>query len=135
MTGSDAIKVLLVDDDEQEFVLLKRLISKIEHGRYALEWAPDWESGLEIMKQGRHDVHLVDYRLGARVGVDLIRAAVRSGCTAPNVLLTGQGSLDVDLEAMASGAADYLMKEQLDAATLERSLRYAIERQDRKSVV
>ncbi|MEE8555619.1 MAG: PAS domain S-box protein [bacterium] len=128
MTGSDAIKVLLVDDDEQEFVLLKRLISKIEHGRYALEWAPDWESGLEIMKQGRHDVHLVDYRLGARVGVDLIRAAVRSGCTAPNVLLTGQGSLDVDLEAMASGAADYLMKEQLDAATLERSLRYAIER-------
>jgi two-component system cell cycle sensor histidine kinase/response regulator CckA len=81
------------------------------------------------MAQNRHEVCLVDYRLGAQNGIELLRAAIERGCAAPIILLTGQGEHEIDLEAMKAGAADYLVKSRLDARLLERSIRYALERQ------
>src|SRR5690606_16021945 len=69
-----------------------------------------------------------DYRLGAQNGLDLIREASDREVTTPMILLTGQGDLQVDLQAMAMGAADYLVKGQIDAQLLERAVRYARER-------
>src|SRR5207302_807112 len=60
-------------------------------------------------------------------GVELLRQAVEGGCGAPFILLTGQGDRQVDMEAMQAGAADYLIKGQIDAPLLERSIRYAIQ--------
>ena len=84
------------------------------------------------MLRNQHDVCLVDYRLGAETGIDLLRAALERGCQAPIILLTGQGEHEIDLEAMKAGAADYLVKGRLDAGLLERSIRYAIERTPRR---
>ena len=50
------------------------------------------------------------------------------GCKGPMILLTGQGDRDVDVEATRAGALDYLVKGRIDADVLERSIRYAIER-------
>jgi signal transduction histidine kinase len=87
------------------------------------------------MGRDRHDVYLLDYRLGQRTGVDLMREAVERGCAGPIILLTGQGDRATDMEAMKAGAADYLIKGQLDAPLLERSIRYAIERhRDRQAL-
>src|SRR5689334_18115447 len=80
------------------------------------------------MIRNQHDVCLLDYRLGARTGVELLRAALEQGCKSPIILLTGQGEHEIDMEAMKAGAADYLVKGRLDAGTLERSIRYAAER-------
>src|SRR5207249_11403069 len=74
------------------------------------------------------DICLIDYRLGARNGIELLRQALERGCVAPVILLTGQGEHEIDLQAMKAGAADYLVKGRLDAGLLERSIRYAIER-------
>jgi CheY-like chemotaxis protein len=57
-----------------------------------------------------------------------MRNAMDAGCQIPVILLTGMGEHEVDLAAMRAGAADYLVKGQLQADRLERSIRYAIER-------
>ena len=121
-------RVLLVDDDEDDFVIVRDFFDELEKGRFALEWAPSFDQGVARLKEHRQDVVLSDYHLGARTGVELIREARAIGSRAPIILLTGQGDRSIDMEAMQAGAEDYLDKGQLNAALLERSVRYAVER-------
>jgi len=125
---SSLVKVLLVEDDEDDFVITRDLFSEMRGRRFTLDWEKTFELGLRAMTINQHDVCLVDYRLGARNGVDLLRAALERGCQAPVILLTGAGEHEVDLEAMTAGAADYLVKTGLQSHTLERSVRYALQR-------
>jgi PAS domain S-box-containing protein len=122
------LNILLVEDDEDDYVLVKDLLGEIEGGRFRLEWASSYEAAIEAIQRAPHDVYLVDYRLGARTGLEFLREAAGMGCRAPMILLTGQGGREIDVEAMKAGAADYLAKGQLDSALLERSIRYAMER-------
>jgi len=123
------LRVLLVDDDEDDYFITADLLSEIEGPKFDLEWVSTYEEALELMGRHQHDVYLVDYRLGGQTGLELLRAAVASGCQAPIIMLTGQGDHEVDLEAMRTGAADYLVKGQISAPLLERSIRYALDRQ------
>ena len=127
MDGSE-LRVLLVDDDEDDFIITEAFLSEIEGQRYNLTWVSSYEVALETIKRDQHDIYLLDYRLGEHNGLDLLRKVVADGCTAPIILLTGQGDHDVDVEATKAGAMDYLIKGRIDAATLERSIRYAVER-------
>ncbi len=122
------IKVLVVDDDEDDFIIARDLFDEIDRDRYFIEWADNYDEGLKVMSQCRHDVFLVDYRLGGASGLDLLREAQSGGCNAPIILLTGQGEHEIDTEAMRAGAEDFLVKGQITAKALERSVRYAIER-------
>jgi PAS domain S-box-containing protein len=121
------IKVLLVDDDEDDFIIARDLISQIRDRHYQVEWRDNFEDGLEVAQRGEHDICLLDYRLGEFTGLDLLRKAKQTGCRAPMILLTGQGDHELDVEAMKAGAADYLVKGQLTTDSLERAIRYAIE--------
>ncbi len=121
------LKVLLIDDDEDDYVMTRRLLAQIREHKFILEWAATYEAALEAAKHNEYDVYLLDYRLGERNGLAFLGEAQTYGCTAPIIVLTGQGDHEVDLEAMRAGAADYLVKGQTSAALLERSLRYAIE--------
>src|SRR5213076_2173707 len=120
------LKVLLVEDDEDDYVLTRKFLAEIRGDNFELEWVEDYDTGLEAIYQDRHDVYLVDYRLGKGNGLELLRAAIIHGCQAPIILLTGLGDHQVDSEAMRSGAADYLVKGQFDAQLLERSIRHSI---------
>ena len=128
VSSNEQLRVLLVEDDEDDFILTKTLFSEMQGRRCEVEWNKNFTSGLEAMIRNQHDVCLVDYRLGAENGITLLRLAIERGCRAPIILLTGQGEHEIDLEAMKAGAADYLVKGRLDAGLLERSIRYAIER-------
>ena len=122
------ISVLLIDDDEDDFVLTRELLAEIGSARFELAWAPRYEAGLQALRDGAHDVYLLDYHLGERNGLELLREAAACGCRAPIIMLTGLGDREVDLEAMRLGAADYLFKKGLDAPLLERAIRYCLER-------
>ena len=124
----DPLKVLLVEDDEDDFVLTRDLFCQFGGQHVQIDWMKTFSTGLDAMTRNQHDICLVDYRLGAQNGVELLRAALDRGCLAPVILLTGQGEHEIDLEAMKAGAADYLVKGRLDSGLLERSIRYAIER-------
>ena len=113
---SETIKVLLIDDDEDDFLLTRELLSAVKIGMYELDWADSYEEGLRVVGRGEHDVCLVDYRLGEHNGVQLIREARESRLNMPMILLTGQGDHDVDVEAMEAGATDYLVKDETNAS-------------------
>jgi PAS domain S-box-containing protein len=123
----ETIKVLLIDDDEDDYILTRELLSEVKFGKYALDWASSYEEGLEVIKRREHHVCLVDYRLGGRSGVQLIREVWKSRLATPMILLTGHGNHDVDVEAMQAGATDYLVKDETPTALLERTIRYAVE--------
>ncbi len=122
------LRVLLVEDDEDDYVLTRDLLAELAGHRFVLEWAPDFHTGREAVARCEHDVYLFDYRLGRHNGLDLLAEAARVGCQAPVILLTGQGEREVDLQAMRAGASDYLVKGRIDASLLERTVRYALER-------
>jgi light-regulated signal transduction histidine kinase (bacteriophytochrome) len=123
---NETIKVLLIDDDEDDYVLTRELFSLVKDGRYELDWAPSYEEGLRVAARREHHVCLVDYRLGERSGVQLIDEARELRLTTPMILLTGQGDRDIDVEAMEAGATDYLVKDETSPARLERTIRYAV---------
>jgi signal transduction histidine kinase/BarA-like signal transduction histidine kinase len=123
------IRVLLVDDDEDDALLTRELLEDAEGLQFTLDWMPTAEAGLAALVSPGYDVGLIDYRLGARTGLELIQEARTQDCSVPMILLTGQGDHAIDLQAMQAGAADYLVKGQLSAMLLERAIRYAIERQ------
>jgi signal transduction histidine kinase len=121
------VRVLLVEDDEDDYVLVRELFAEIAGNGYQLDWEPDLEKAIATLPDCEYDLFLVDYRLGARTGLDFLREARRVDCTAPLIMLTGQGERESDLEAMRAGAADYLEKGRVDASLLERTLRYALQ--------
>ncbi|MBX7172808.1 MAG: EAL domain-containing protein [Pyrinomonadaceae bacterium] len=127
IAGSNPIRVLLVDDDEDDYILTKYLFDEFKDNRYALEWTTNYDEAMHDMQTSGHDIYLVDYRLGAHSGLELLQRAIKSGCSAPIILLTGQGDKEVDLKAMQAGAADYLVKGQFEAPLLERSIRYSLQ--------
>ncbi len=123
----DVTKILLVQVDEDDYALIRYLLSQIKGTAYALEWESNYEDAFKKICRFEHDVYLIDYKLDEKDGLELIKEAIRSDCNAPMILLSGENDPDVDLEAMHQGAADYLIKEAIDAQTLERSVRYAIQ--------
>ncbi len=120
------IRVLLIEDDEDDVLLAKEYLSDSENFKFELEWIAETDKARAKMMENGHDVILVDYRLGSETGLDLIRYAQENGVLTPCILLTGQGDLKVDIDASRYGAADYLVKTDLDASLLERSIRYAL---------
>jgi signal transduction histidine kinase len=122
-------RVLLVEDDEDDYLIVRDLLGEAGIDASVLAWVTDYERGLAAVVAGDYDVALVDHGLGPRTGIDLLREARARGCHRPLILLTGQGDRQTDLAAMEAGATDYLVKGRFEAATLERMIRYAIEAQ------
>jgi diguanylate cyclase (GGDEF)-like protein/PAS domain S-box-containing protein len=121
------VRLLLVEDDEDDFVLTRELLSDAKRTRFELDWIASFDEAVTALATSTHDVLLIDYRLGEHDGLELLRHARELGVAAPMILLTGQGGGDIDLAAMRAGAADYLVKGAIDASLLERSIRYALE--------
>ena len=125
-TDNAPLRVLLVEDDEDDYVIIRDLLAEIEE--FDLEWVTDYAGALDAIAREEHDVCLLDYRLGERSGLELLREASGRGYGTPMIFLTGQGDREVDLQAMQAGAADYLIKGSIDAPLLERAIRYAFAR-------
>jgi ribonuclease P protein subunit RPR2 len=116
----------LVEDDEEDSILTRDLVSRIEGTRHDVRWVMDHASALAAVAGAGYDVCLVDYRLGAEDGIALVRELVGGGHSMPVILLTGHDDREVDERASAAGAADFLVKGEVSAALLERTIRYAI---------
>lgn len=127
--GPQTIRILLVDDDEDDYIILKDKLLELDgEPKYALDWEQTYQAGLKQIQRATHDVYLVDYYLGAASGLDLLQEAIQAGCHAPIIMVTGQSNREIDLAALKAGATDYLVKSEIDGQLLERSIRYALER-------
>jgi diguanylate cyclase (GGDEF)-like protein/PAS domain S-box-containing protein len=123
---SEAITVLLVEDDEDDYLITSEMLGRPHGVRFAVDWCASYDDALEAIREQRHDVYLIDYRLGEHTGLELIREGFSSRPRAPVIVLTGQTNYEIDLAATALGVTDYLVKQDLDYTALERSIRYAI---------
>ncbi len=121
-------KVLLVDDDEDDYLLTREMLAMAHGKEVHFKWAASMEDGRSALASELFDAVLIDYDLGEHTGLDLIREVVAKDYPAPLILLTGRGGYEVDIEAMQAGATLYLTKTEVNPLLLDRSLRYAIER-------
>lgn len=125
---AQSIRVLLVEDDPDDQWLIADLVTRLDGGTCTVDVAGSMAQAVALLAENRHDVALIDYQLGALSGLDLLQSSADDPARPPMILLTGYGTEDLDRRALAAGAADYLVKGQLSAEQLARTIRYALER-------
>jgi PAS domain S-box-containing protein len=123
----ESTRVLLLDDDEDDYLLVRGMLRSTQQERFDVTWASSWKKGLDALNRSSFDAILVDYDLGEKNGIEFIRAARGQAIDTPILILTGRGGYDIDVKAMQAGATDYLNKNEINASYLERAIRYAIQ--------
>jgi CheY-like chemotaxis protein len=123
------VNILIIDDSEADFELTRSALERQALLTYAFQWERDFDAALRRVIADPFDVILLDYRLGPHDGLGILKAARAAGVRTPFVVLTGFSSTEIDLAAMRAGAVDFIPKDRLDPLLLERSIRYAVERQ------
>ncbi len=119
-------QILLVDDDADDYIMVRDMINAMPKGQFKLEWEADYNDALPIMQQQKHDIYIIDYVLGEKNGLELIRNAFPNGCSLPIILLTARGRREIDEEALSIGVTEYFDKADIRLPLLERAIRYAI---------
>lgn len=122
------VRVLVIDDDEDDFFLLKKTFSAIPNSPFVLDWTPSFDRALELINERQHDVFMIDYRLGAHTGLELLKLAEAEQRSEPFILLTGVDDREVEWRSMRLAAADYLIKSTINSEVLSRALYYALQR-------
>jgi len=128
MPNQNKNKIAVIEDDEDDYLIIKDYITDIEGKSFTVDWFQDYNSAIQAIKNKEYHLYFVDYFLGHKTGLDLLDAAAELNCDEPIILLTGLGNKAIDIKAMERGATDYLVKNDLSTEKLERSIRYALER-------
>lgn len=119
------MRVLIIDDDEDDFIILQELLHDAIGEVKEISWAEDFNIATKMIFENEYDYYFVDNRLGAKLGLDLITTIKQQYTTAPPIImLSGVDDHKTDLTAMEKGADDYLIKNQLTPHLLERAIRY-----------
>jgi PAS domain S-box-containing protein len=122
------LKVLIIDDDEDDFFITSQYLYENKSFTAICTWCYNIEDAQKKLKSNEYDLYFLDYRLGFKTGLELLKEAIEAGAYKPIVLLTGRGTPEIDQDAVKYGAYDYLIKSELTTEKLERCIRYAIER-------
>jgi PAS domain S-box-containing protein len=122
------LRVLIVEDDEDDYIIIKHYLNKISSAAYEVFWTNTYEDAVKDILADAHDIYLIDHFLGKGEGVEIIETVRSQNFYKPLILLTGAGNREVDEKAMEKGASDYLVKTDLKVDMLERALRYANDR-------
>jgi FixJ family two-component response regulator len=126
-----ALRILLVDDNEGEYLLVRDLLNRFPQRAIALDWVTASEHALRTFREsGAHDLYLIDYKLLDHTGLDVLKSLRECGCRAPLLMLTSHSDDAIDRKAMRAGAADYLIKSEMTRPLIQRAIRHALERAD-----
>src|SRR5688500_12558289 len=107
------LKVLIIDDDEDDFFITSQYLDEIDSMHLHPSWCYNIADAQEQLRSNEFDIYFLDYRLGARTGVELLKEAIAAGSYKPIILLTGKGTPEIDKAAVENGAYDYLIKHEL----------------------
>jgi PAS domain S-box-containing protein len=122
------IRILVVDDAIEHAQMVTeflRITGAWPHAEIRI--AETYDDALAMLTTPpMYDLSVVDYMLGSRDGLGLLRELKERGIDTAVIVLTGQGAENVAVEAMKSGAADYLSKSTLTIEGLERAVRHAL---------
>ncbi|MES2762639.1 MAG: ATP-binding protein [Bacteroidota bacterium] len=127
MSSDKSIRLLVVEDDEDDYFLLVSSLKGTSFNKTII-WAETFNKAKDILKQQSIDMVIVDYRLGVHTGIELVSYINEKYPFTPTILMTGLKAQAIDEEALKSGAYDYLVKGQYTTEDIDRSIRYAIEK-------
>ncbi|MEP6664322.1 MAG: response regulator, partial [Verrucomicrobiota bacterium] len=127
------IKVLLIEDNLNDVVLLERLLQKSPRAKFELEIAKSLQSATARLTQGNINVILLDLSLGDSHGLETFVAVEAMVPEIPIIVLSGLDDETMALNAVHAGAQDYLVKGRVDTALLTRAMIYSIERAQAKA--
>jgi CheY-like chemotaxis protein len=120
------IRLLIVDDSPEDRELYRRLLVQDREHAYEILEAETGEEGLALARERSPDCLLLDYRLPDVDGLELLSSL--SEMQVPVIVLTGQGNEAVAVEAMKSGAQDYLLKGSVTRDRLQHAVQSSIEK-------
>ncbi|MBX9456545.1 MAG: hybrid sensor histidine kinase/response regulator [Rhizobium sp.] len=123
------IRVLIIDDSEDDRETLRRMLSRSSAG-YQLMEADTGDEGVRLFHAFQPHCVLLDYSLPGRNGVAVLEDIRRTHPYAAAVMLTGQGSEKVAVGSMKAGAQDYFTKDTVSRDALERAISNAVGRQE-----
>ncbi|WP_107037660.1 hybrid sensor histidine kinase/response regulator [Brumimicrobium mesophilum] len=130
-----SVKVLIIDDDEDDYVIMSHYLSKIQTEQYDVYWCNDYDFAEQEILNDEHDIYLIDHFLGKGEGIEIIERIRSRDVLKPMILLTGSSDYSVDEKAMAKGASDFLVKKEVRVDTIERAMRYALERYNQQRFI
>lgn len=120
------MKILIVEDSEAEAFLIETLFRSNDGFAGELVHVADMSDARTHLENGEYDIAFIDHYLGADTGTSLIRGAGGRYCPTPMVLMSGLGSTELESEALAAGAMDYIDKNLLSAGILDRTLKFTL---------
>jgi two-component system, NtrC family, response regulator len=100
-------RILLIEDDASGREMAEFNLRGAGH---AVDVAASGEEGLSVFFAGTHDVVVTDIRMPGMSGLDVLRSVKAKAPDVPVVVITAFGSVDVAVEAMRSGAYDFIVK-------------------------
>jgi len=121
-------RVLLIEDNPVDAVLIKGLLSRVPRAKFEVETAEKLATGLNMIERGGFDVIISDLTLPDSQGLETFIRVFEAAGAVPVVVLTGVDDLRLAAKAVEEGARAYLVKGKIDGNRLARSLRYAIQR-------
>ncbi len=126
--GNTGLRVLIVEDNPGDYLLLKRTLQRtavpVEH----FYWAENLIGVEPVLKEHRVDIVFLDLSLGDSMGVDSFASLNRQLPHIPIIVLSGLSDTKVALETISLGAQDYLVKGEFDEKLLAKSIQYSLER-------
>ena len=129
MDDDKAIKVLLIEDDPDDRLLFQEMLDEAEENDFEVECAERLDEGLQRVSDETYDVIILDLTLPDSQGVETVGSARFRAPHVPIIVLTGLDDQTVAMKTLRTGAQDYLVKNRVSGDSLERSIRYAMERQ------
>ncbi|WP_462171429.1 hybrid sensor histidine kinase/response regulator [Pseudoalteromonas xiamenensis] len=126
------VKILLVEDDEDDFVLTQDRLSDIADFYFDISWHRRLDGAIAALIDESFDLCLLDFRLGHESGLSLLKIAKENHVETPIIMLTGQADSALDEAAMQAGAEDFVVKSELGNARFIRAIRYALARKELK---
>jgi signal transduction histidine kinase len=127
MNNDTPVKILLVEDDEDDLLILKDYLGD-SFLKFDICWAKNNAEFIDCLEKNSFDIVITDYMLGSTSGIEVLKRVKDYSPSTPVILLTGKGNDAIDMEAMKLGADDYFVKGNFDSTSLERSIRYSLER-------
>ena len=123
---ADAVRILVIDDSEDDRLLYKRLLRKGDQASYEVIEAGNGEEGLAAIDQAVPACILLDYSLPGHDGIEVLKRIRARHPFMPVVMLTGQGNEKVAVSAMREGAQNYIAKSSLTPADIQHAIEVAI---------
>jgi len=130
MNENKPICVLIIEDNPDDALLIKEILSETVTTRYHVEYAERLSQGIQTLENNPQGINLVLLDLGLPdcKGIHTLRAVKPYAPHLPIVVLTALGHESLGRQAIQEGAQDYICKNEINVDVLENSLRFAIER-------